>query len=238
MKKNLLLACLFLTALTMNAQFTITDVNGDEYDDGDVISFATFNDAAANFDFFVTNTGDDVIRTRILFESAENADGSGLELCYGLCYTGITIGNVYPPGDDSIDIEPGASTGQGNHIYNAVGGDQVISYVFKFYEVDEAGNEIGESKRLTYEYNPALGTNENSKLDLTLASTVISNYLTVTSAEDLMMNVYDMRGAIVKTTKVGAGRQDVNLSNLSSQVYLVSFKNEAGASKTVKVIKN
>ena len=102
MKKNLLLLSLmFVGIFSMNAQFTVEDSEGNPIVDGEVVAYNVYTYPEASLDFFVNNTsGTDDIYTKIEFVSAVNADGSLMELCYGLCYTGITIGNSYPPNNE------------------------------------------------------------------------------------------------------------------------------------------
>src|SRR5210317_2060509 len=120
MKKNLLLlSILFVGIFSMNAQFTVEDEEGNPIEDGAVITYGVTTYPEASLDFFVNNTGTEPIYTKIEFVSAVNADGSMMELCYGLCYTGITIGNSYPPNIEYVEIAPGGQTGPGNHLYNA-----------------------------------------------------------------------------------------------------------------------
>jgi hypothetical protein len=169
MKKNLLLVCLLFGAAVMNAQFTVEDHDGNLIEDGDVVAYNSIVFEEASLEFFVNNTSTGEIRTRIEFVSATNADGSQMELCYGECYTGITIGENYPVGFDVV-IAAGDQTGLGNHMYNADPGNgtDVLDYVFRFYEVDAGGNEIGTPLSMTYRYDPLLGVNDQNALDLQL----------------------------------------------------------------------
>ena len=166
---------MLFVAVTMTAQFTVEDHDGNPIVDGDLVSYGVTTYPEASLDFFVNNTSaTDDINMKIEFVSALNADGSQMELCFGLCYTGIIIGQVYPPGNEVITITPGGQTLAGNHMYNADPGDgtHIIEYVFRFYQVDGSGNEIGTPMSMTYRYDPALGVNDIAKLDVAVKSTV------------------------------------------------------------------
>lgn len=238
MKKNLLLVCMLLGVVSMNAQFTVEDQDGNLIEDGDVVAYNSTVYEEASLEFFVTNTSAiDEIRTRIEFVSAINADGSQMELCYGECYTGITIGENYPVGFDIV-IPVGGQTGLGNHLYNADpgNGSNVLDYVFKFYEVDGGGNEIGTPITMTYRYDPFLGVNDYNTLDVTIASTVVTSQIIATVFEPVTVTIYDLQGRLVLSQRIDVGQQAIDVSSLRSQLYIVQFENNEGASKTTKIV--
>ena len=238
MKLNLLfLSALFVT-LSINAQFTVEDDNGNAVVDGTVVTYGVLTYPEASFDFYVNNTSaTEAIRMKIEFVSAVNADGSSMELCFGLCYTGITIGQSYPPNAEFVEILPGGQTLAGNHMYNADPGNgtDILTYTFRFYQIDMAGNEIGDPLIVVYEYNPLLGVNSN-ELNVNLFSTSITDELVLTVEEELDLMVYDLQGRIVKRQKLEIGAHQINMSDLSSQVYLMHFQNNRGISYTAKVV--
>ncbi|MFT5103226.1 MAG: hypothetical protein ACI86C_000878 [Candidatus Latescibacterota bacterium] len=239
MKLKLLFLSLFFATAGMMAQtqYTVEDGDGNLINDGDAIVFTVSGTPEASMDFYVTNTGASTINTKIEFVSALNADGSEFELCYGLCYTGISVGQFYPGGSDFVAIDAGMTTGPGNHFYNyALGsGEEVLQYVFRFFETDGAGNDIGNSLTFTYVYNPLLGVNENT-LDIALSSTVIDGSLTVNLQEDIALAIYDLNGRIVQNFNLEVGQQTINMSNLSAQMYLLHFTNNKGISQVTKVL--
>jgi hypothetical protein len=237
MKLRLLFLSLFFATAGMMAQYTVEDGDGNAINDGDVINYGVTGVPDASLDFYVTNNGASTINMKIEFVSAINADGSEFELCFGLCYTGIVLGNSYPGGSDFIAIDAGMVTGPGNHFYNyATGnGTDVLDYVFRYYETDGAGNDIGNSLTITYRYDPLLGVNDNT-LDVVISSTVIDGQITVNVQEDLNLAIYDLNGRIVQNQKLEAGQQYVNLSNLSAQMYILHFTNNSGISQVTKVV--
>jgi len=238
MKKKLLLFSLLLAVVTMNAQFTLEDSEGNLISDGDVIEFGVLGASGGSWEYYVNNTSStDAIYMKILFENAVQANGNMMELCFGECYSSIVIGNAYP--DDSfVEIAPDAQTGPGNHLLNSEPGNgtDLVDYVFKYYQIDQDGNEIGTPLTITYRYNPLLGVADFNKLEVLISSTIIQNEMIVDTLEDLDLMVYDLQGRLVKNQKLNAGQQRINMSDLSPQVYIVNFKNVQGLSKTFKVI--
>lgn len=238
MKKILLLACLLMVSITMNAQFTVEDDNGDPVVEGDMVVYGTTTYPEASFDYFVNNTSTtDDINMRIEFVSAVNADGSMMELCFGECYTSIVIGESYPVGLDVV-VPPGGQTGLGNHFYNADPGNgtDMLDYVFRFFQVDSAGNEIGTSLTMSYRYDPSLGVDDVNQLDFSIDATVVNNELRVNTNEILDITIYDLQGRAVQHQSLHMGQQTINVSHLSSQLYIVQFTNDYGVSESVKIV--
>lgn len=237
MKKILLLLTLILTAFTMNAQYEVEDQFGNEIIDGMVVEFSDYGVSNASLNFFITNTGADEIYMRIEFVSAVNATGAGFELCFGQCYIDLVVGQTVPPAPQFLAIASGGITSEGNHFANTLEGTEVKDYVFRFYQTDSDGNDIANNLSFTYRYDPTLGVNDLNDLDINIASTVILNDMQVNAVEELNMEIYNLQGKLVSSEKINIGQQLINMSNLSSQIYIVKFSNDEGASKTIKVVK-
>lgn len=241
MKKKLLLLAVVFAAFSMNAQYVIVDGNGNEFTEGMVAEFDSTVYEDAELQFYITNNGGDAINMRIDFVSSTTGNGDDFQLCFGECINNITVGQSVPPISNTpnfIAIGSGVTTGQGNHFYNGNPGNgiDIMDFVFRFYETDENGVDIGNELNFTYRYNPTLGTEDFNKLDVTLSSTIILNEMTVKTVEELTMVVYNLQGKIVKDQQLSIGQQSVDMSGLSSQMYIVKFNNNEGASKTVKIV--
>lgn len=242
MKLKLLLLTLMGSAAIANAQYTVTDINGDELNNGDVLEFGIYGyGTAANYEFFVTNDNpSETIYTRIEFVDAINATGELFELCYAdQCYTDLSVGFTIPDAPQVYPIGVGETTGEGNHFLNADpgNGSDILDYIFSFHQYEADGvTEIGTPLTFTYRYNPTLGVSENSVVKLKVLSTVISNEMVLDVNEPVSMLVYDLRGRVVKQDRFETGRQEVNMSDLSAQAYIVQFKNENGAIQTTKIV--
>ena len=243
MKLKLLFLTIMGSVAIANAQYTVRDINGNQLNNGEVLEFGVYGyGTTANYEFFVTNDNPtDVIYTRIEFVSAVNATGEFFELCYALqCYTNLSVGFTIPDAPQVFPIAVGETTGEGNHFLNADPGNgtDILDYVFAFHQYEADGvTEIGAPLTFTYRYNPnVLGVNENGKVNMTIQSTVVSNELVLNLNEPVGMKVYDLQGRVVKQARFETGRQTVNMSDLSSQTYILQFNNERGATQTTKIL--
>ena len=243
MKLKLLLLSVLGCFAIANAQYTVTDRSGNILNDGDVIEFGTLEFPDASFDFHVTNDNpSDEIYTRIEYVSENNStNGEFEQLCYGECLVDILPTDFVPDlNEAALVIGVGETTPMGNHFWSNDPGNGVdnVEFVFSFrqYE-DPAGTiETGTPLTFTYRYNPALSVNDNNTVNLTIQSTVVSNELVLNVNEPISMMVYDLQGRVVKQARFEIGRQLVNMSNLSSQAYIVQFQNERGAKQTTKIV--
>lgn len=238
MKNKLFLIALLLATFTMNAQFTVETHKGDPIVDGGVYSSGALG-IAGELPFYVYNTSSAPINMKIEFVSLQNGDADMVQLCFDLCVTGLVVGQSYPGNLTGVTIDPGQhQTATGDHILNndPGNGTEVLDYVFKFYQVDDAGNEIGTPLTMTYRYDPLLGTEEMNKLDISVYPTVVHDVLRVDTDEILEMQMYDLQGRLVKSTKLAIGQQQIDMSNMASQMYLVRFENEFGEFQTTKLI--
>lgn len=242
MKLKLLFLAIMGSVTIANAQYTVTDDSGNVLREGDILEYGTFGyNTGADYIFYVANDNPtETIYSRLEFVSATNADGSMFEICYaGQCYTDIPIGFTAPPIPNVLPIGVGESTPGGDHILNGDPGDgaYMIDYVCAFHQYEADGvTEIGTPLTFTYRYNPTLGLKDNSKVNLTVQSTVITNELVLNVNEPISMKVYDLQGRVVKQGRFETGRQAVNMSNLSPQAYILQFNNEKGATQTTRII--
>lgn len=242
MKLKLLFLTILGSVAIANAQYTVKDADGNELNDGDLLEFNEYGyGSTGNYDFFVTNDNpSEDIYTRIEFVAVENATGENFELCYALqCYTGLSVGQTLPPQPEVFPIAVGETTGPGNHFLNLEPGDgtENLDFVFAFHQYEADGvTEIGTPLTFTYRYNPTLGVNDNTKVNLSIESTVVSNELVLNVNEPVNMMVYDLQGRVVKQANFETGRQTVNMSNLNPQAYILQFNNEKGATQTTKIL--
>ena len=127
----------------------------------------------------------------------------------------------------------------GNHFVNRNpgNGSDVLEYVFRYYQVDTNGDETGTDLTITYLYDPQLGVNDVNKLDLNIQSTMISDVLEMDTMEDLTLQVYDINGKVIMSQNLEAGQQRIDMSQLSTQYYILHFTNNKGVSDVVKVMK-
>ncbi len=239
MKRNLFFLFALTTAL-VSAQFTVETHDGDPIVDGQTIAFNVFGYGVAEIPFYVNNESTtDQIFMKIEFVSAVNNDGSDVELCFGLCYTGLTIGQSYPPGSEVVTIEPGQNQNQeGDHFVNLGDGNgSPIEYVFRFYQVDGAGSEIGDDLTFTYRYDPNLSVGDQNLVNAKIASTDVKDVLVVEATEATQLRIFDVQGRVVANEQLTAGNNSVNVAHLPSQMYLVELSNNKGANQVTKIVK-
>lgn len=229
-------------ALT-NAQYTVTDRSGTVLNEGDVMEFGTFVYPDASYEFYVTNdNGSQEIYTRIEYLAESNStNGEFEQLCYGLCYNNLLAGDTVPPSNEgALTIGIGETTALGNHFFSDDPGNGVdnVEFVFAFRQYSDAAGtiEIGTPLTFTYRYNPTLGVNSNSKVDLTIQATMVNSELVLNVNEPVSMIMYDIQGRVVKQTQLAIGRQVINVSDLNAQTYIVQFKNEKGGAQTSKIV--
>ncbi|MGJ8667505.1 MAG: T9SS type A sorting domain-containing protein [Patiriisocius sp.] len=238
MKLKLLLFGFLFSAIVVNAQFTVSDENGQPIVDGDVIAVNSNDPSIATKDFFVTNTGTETIFSSIKYVSTDTP--SPFQVCYGgQCYDNIVVGNSYPPVSAPQVIEPGASTGQGNHfLYTGPEVTSPVNHVFRFYQVDASGNEIGEDLTITYLYDPTLGLGDNEISIFDLTSTVVNDELLFNLTDDVDITIYDMRGRVIKSKKkLTKGTKREPVGDLLPQLYIVKVTNDRGVSQSVRFVK-
>ena len=246
MKFKLLVLTILGSVTVASAQYTIKDDNGVVLNDGDVIEYGTLAYPDASYDFFVTNDNPtDEIYSRVQMVSATNtSDPTFEQLCYGdLCYFDVEMLQFVPPMNAlPVAIPVGATTGMGNHFYNNDPGNKSdpVDFVFSFRQYQDADGtvEIGTPLTFTYRYNPSLGVETNSAVNLTIQSTVVSDQLVLNVSEPVQMRLYDLQGKLVKQAAFESGNQVVNVSDLSAQIYIAQFENTNGARRTTKILVN
>lgn len=243
MKLRLLLLCFLCGVLTASAQYTVRDGNGNVINDGDIIEFGTIDYPAAELPFFVTNDASETIYSRVKYLGQTNASNPDFyQLCYGEeCYWEIVIDGYVPPVSTyGVTIESGETTQMGNHFYNNDTGNGVdnVDFTFAFLQLDGPNSfgEIGDRLTFTYRYNPLLSVNDVNPVNLSLHATVVSDRLVMDVNEPVSAIIYDIQGRLINQVRLDVGQQEINVSNLSSQTYIIQFKNDHGAVKTSKFV--
>lgn len=232
------------SVMIANAQFTVKDADGNVINDGDIIEFGTTEYPAAEFEFFVTNDSSENIFSRVEYLSHTNASVPQFnQLCYGIeCYWGIELGATVPPENlDAVVIFPDETTGMGNHFYSDDSGENPgenvdFEFAFKLYDGVDSTTEVGTPLYFTYRYNPTLSVNDVKQVNLSLVSTVVTERIVMDVNEPVQVQLYDYQGRLIKQASFETGRQEMNVSSLSSQAYILKFKNEQGATKTSKIV--
>jgi len=237
MKKISLILALLISTISF-AQFTVAKSDGTPINDGDVFTFTTNTYPDANLEYVVTNTTNQPINIVIEVVSISNTDGSGMELCFGFCYSGISAHTEYPT-DAPYQLAANASSEpHGNHFFNAASnGSNTLDYVFKFKQLDDNGNEIGNSVTITYRYAPTASVNDDFLKTFNLYPTIIkNNTLNIQTSEKLDLNFINIQGKTLKQIKVDSNTKNIDVSNLNSGTFFILISNEKGEEAFKKIV--
>lgn len=242
MKKLLPLFFIFITS-AIHSQISLSRLNGDPIIDGQVVAFNTIDYPASEMDFHVRNLSvTTTTNVKVTCEALVNNDGSGFELCFGNeCLAFVELGETYP--STAVVLAPNGINGNFDHFLNTNAGSGTYpkDYVFRFFQVNGTGNEVSNSITTTYRYDPTLSVDDINQLQTSgviVKSTSVKNDLLLDVLKPNHMSVFDINGRLVNSTKLLYGLQTVDVSNLSSGVYILKFTSEEGTVATKKIIKN
>ena len=152
MKIKSLFFALCMVAASANAQFTFIDSAGTPVESGTTVTYGQdqVGDPDGFYNYFVVNDAAEAIFMKAELASAENTDGSFFEICFGLCYDEIEIGQKFPA-NGSVFIGQGEQTLPGNHLGNTLANDDPRTFTFRYYQTDQAGTtELGNDFFITY----------------------------------------------------------------------------------------
>lgn len=242
MKKKLLFLSFMLTCFISFAQFELRKTSTDELiADGSTISFnesgSSFG-ADYNWKFKVINTSATDIYMKIFVDNMTNTDGTNFQLCFAnVCLNSISTGSGYP--NTAALITPGETNVAGNSLWNQhpTGTLDAMSWTFRYQAFDAAGNEIGTPISMTYNYNINLSVEEANLTQVDIYPTNVKEELTITSNEVLNAEIFNILGAKVKQLTTSVGSSTINISDLSSQLYIIRFTNDAGKQIIKKIVK-
>lgn len=242
--KNLFLSATLLLTFILNAQISVTKHDGTPILDGSVVPFNQAVDPASSLKFYVHNTTSSQIITKIQFVSATNYDGTNFQLCYGsVCVdnASLVIGQSYP--NNGFPIPANGQNGNFDYLLNTNTGDGVnypMDLVFKVYTVNGLGSEIGTPVIFTYRYDPTLSNATFSalnKIGVELNNTLVENSLELTTTKNVSIGLFDVNGKKVYSENLQPGNQSIDLSYLSSNIYILNITNEENQKESIKIIK-
>ncbi|WP_299111224.1 T9SS type A sorting domain-containing protein [uncultured Winogradskyella sp.] len=242
MKKTLLFFCFSFFLFVSHAQFEVKDKSDDSVvTDGQTIAFSEagcgFNDPC-NWKFSVTNTSSEAIYMRIFVDNLTNTDGSNFQLCFaGVCLNSVALNSGYP--NTAAMIPSGATNSIGNNFWNQNPSTTTtaMSWTFRFQAFDAGGVEIGTPLSVTYNFDPNLSIEDEEEFtSLEVFPTQVKDVLNVSSSQKLTAEFYDILGKKVKNVKVDLGESKINVSDLSPQLYIIRFRNDAGKTLIKKIV--
>jgi hypothetical protein len=244
-KAILILFSTFLFTGTLFSQMTLVSYDGfgggntEEIFDGDILMYNQVGDVIY---FSIENSSSDPINVKIKVEEITNTDGSEVQFCIGgNCLVQIDEGTIYPISGNPIEVAAGGNTMQQfDHFQNDNAGDgsnYPMDYVFKFFQVDEDDNEIGNPITFTYRFDPNLSVSgfENN-LGVTLQNTLAIDLLTVRSMKSLNFEILNINGQLMDFSRIDSGINNLNVSNFNPGVYFIRFADENGNTTTMKFV--
>jgi len=229
MKKiSLLFACLLLTTIAF-AQFNVTDYDGVQILDGDIRAFNSTVEADATLYFWINNESQtDDIFVRIKLESITNGDGSSYQFCFAtLCIFDVEEGQTYPVSGGPVTIPAGGTNAQFDKFYNENEGDGTnypMDFVWRFFQVDENDNEIGESITYTYRFDPNLSVSDfENNLGVNLQNTIAENVLNIESINPLVFEIFSLNGQLIQEGQLDSGVNKINTGSFNQGLYFIRF---------------
>ncbi len=232
----------FLLAYTFSiygfSQFTLA-IDGNNVADGTILNYTGLGVPAGDFEFIVTNTATMPINVTMTLESVtNNSAGSNLQFCWNLCYTTILVNSSYPANSETLAV--GASTApHGNHFENSHLGDDttaIVEYVLRYHEVDASGNEIGTPIRITYRYNPNAAISDFDLVEYELFPNVVDSNFTLNVKENVSGTIVNSSGQVIKEFIAKSGENNIDVSELSSQLYYIILKNNKNQKSLTKLL--
>lgn len=229
---SILFSMLFLNAFS---QFAFKKSDGTPITDGTVL---TYGPGSNYLNFRVQNTSSQDLDIKIKCTNLVNTSGSQFELCYGgSCYDSVALNGVYPEYENPL--APGQSNpAQGDHFVNFnAGNGEVMELHFSVYPIGFENNTIN----FVYRFDPLLGVNsfENlSSIGINIENTTIKSDFKFNATQSGNLSIFNLNGQLVKEYKFSEGSQHLNLSEMSSAIYVANFSTLEGKTSSVKLIKN
>ena len=176
---------------------------------------------------------------RLEYVSMTNGDGTGTLLCvFGTCLApgSITPGTIY--GGPETTIANG-ETSTGNHFYNMDAGDGVnypIEYVFRLFQVDTSGNEIGDSITFTYQYDGTAAVEDIAQVGFELYPNVSSDFMNLVVDESVSAELINTQGQLIKQFNFETGSHTIDVSSFTKQLYYLKLSNNQGQQSLAKLL--
>lgn len=234
--KKITLSILF-TMVFLNAfsQFIFRKSDGTLITNGTVLTYGPGNNY---LNFRVQNTSNQNLDVKIKCTNLINTTGTQFELCYGgSCYDSVSLNGIYP--DYENILAPGQSNpSQGDHFVNFnAGNGQIMELHFSVYPLGFENDAIN----FIYRFDPLLSANsfENlSSIGINIENTTINNDFKFNTTQSGNLSIFNLNGQLITEYKFTEGAQNVNLSTLSSAVYIANFITTDEKNSSVKIIKN
>ena len=243
MKKTILSILLsVLLGNFLNAQYTVTKIDGTPLVNNQIIEFTTSNSSAAELKFVVNNTGTENLDFRVRCMNLVNNTGLNFQLCFGYdCFSSVTAGVIYP--DYQVIVNAGENrAGLGDNLKNFNPGDGVnypMDFSFRFFTKNLAGAIVGENLNITYRYQGPLSIDQKDKLSLMgvkVINTLVNEFVGLEIQKNVTYDLVNLQGQRVSGGLL-INNTNLDLSNLQSGLYLLNFSNNEGMYDSVKIVK-
>ena len=242
MKRIILLATILCCSITQ-AQVSIKG-NGTEITEGQVFNSNVLSGPGSKIILVVTNNSDADVHLKLRADAVSHPTNENVQFCFGeMCYYDVSAGNKVPNGLTGLTLGPGETNPSGDHFesQNAGNGVDPVSYSFSLIQLDESGATIAVLRTFSYVYTPTAAIDDFTSLQnigINLGSTVVKNQLDVTTTNAATLELYNLNGQLVKTVTLAQGAQSVDISSLSTAVYVASFTTENNKKSKIRIVKN
>ena len=239
MKKQLLFFVFISLSLSLWAQISITDINGNQINNDDTV---TFNNDTEGLVTLITNSSANQIELRLKSVSITGARGDGMEFCIGACYYGMTEGAVYPDpaGTFHYYLDAGATSAETDvHFLHHIqdGDPKVTEYVLKIYE---DGNEANNYVQFVYKYDANyVGIKDIKNLQISIYPNPATDYFTVTVPDNINESriiISNILGKVEKNVLTDKNKGFFKTDGFSPGIYFVSVISDGLTIDTKKLI--
>lgn len=241
--KRIFIALICFFTFAASAQMTLKRLDGTPINDGDVLTFDVAEEPGSYLGIKVYNASDEQMNVKVKCISFTNTDGTNVQLCLGdVCLGTIIAGNSYPPNFPAI-IDPTSENGNFDHFLNLNPGIDTsipVEYVFKFYQLNNSGIEIGNSVTFSYRYASALGVSNFNQLEqsgVILKSNIVTNEIEMIASKNVHYTLFDVNGKSLASQNITIGNHSLDVTNLNSGVYILSIENSNGQKSATRIIK-
>ncbi|GGB68974.1 hypothetical protein GCM10007424_06170 [Flavobacterium suaedae] len=249
MKKFILAAAAMLTFAVQAQTVSVTGKDGVTITDGYTYTTNSLNTDEGEDGYMpivVTNLTNDDIYVRLRMDSMENAAGNEFFIffCFGeQCYFSVSEGSSVPSNLEQGKITAGGTNHIDDHFASGYGGDTAgenVVYNMSLVQFTSDGTEVGTLLSFSYVYNPTAGVNDIeglSNLGINLKNTVVTDALQLDSSIAANVEIFDLNGKKVQAAAIKNGYQTIDLSALTSSIYIAKFTTEDNRTSQVKIVK-
>ena len=165
-----------------------------------------------------------------------------MEFCFGECYNGVDLFTQYPLGG-YVSIQAGETQiSLGDHFFNQDPGDGTspVEYSFRFFMVDQNGDEVVSipelqtDYRVNYLYSSNLGLNEFDSLNINFRFN--GHELNIISMENLFISIYNIHGKKIFDKNLLIGDNFIDFSSVSNKILILNFETKDNIKFSKKIL--